>query len=150
MAQRKKIMGNTIKQRYRMNSKILLILFIIYMLRTFISKNVIFVAIMIFLVIFGIAHVTRARFLYNQDGSIRQFGVGYRNKTIMPIWLFSIILGIFSYLAVLFYLRYPTLFQTTQINILFILFIEFTHYSINIKNQKSKLHLRDLVNNRVI
>jgi len=80
------------------------------MLRTFISKNVIFVAIMIFLVIFGIVHVTRASFLYNQDGSIRQFGVGYRNKTIMPIWLFSIILGIFSYLVVLFYLRYPTLF----------------------------------------
>ena len=80
------------------------------MLRTFISKNVTFVAIIIFLFIFGVAHVTRARFLYNQDGSIRQFGIGYRNKTIMPIWLFSIILGIFSYLAVLFYLRYPTLF----------------------------------------
>jgi hypothetical protein len=80
------------------------------MLRSFISKHVTLVAILIFLFIFGIAHITRASFLYNQDGSIRQFGVGYRNKTIMPIWLFSIILGILSYLAVLFYLRYPTLF----------------------------------------
>jgi len=80
------------------------------MLRGFVSQNVTFVAIMIFLIIFGIAHISRASFLYNQDGSIRQFGVGYRNKTIMPIWLFAIILGILSYLSVLFYLRYPTLF----------------------------------------
>ena len=46
-------------------------------------------------------------FLYNRDGSIRDFGVGYKNKTIVPLWLFSIILSIFSYLFVLYYLAYP-------------------------------------------
>jgi hypothetical protein len=46
-------------------------------------------------------------FLYDKDGSIREFGVGYKNKTILPMWLFSIILGILSYTFVLYYLTYP-------------------------------------------
>jgi hypothetical protein len=40
---------------------------------------------------------------YNKNGSLRDFGVGYRNKTILPVWLLSIILGILCYLAVLYY-----------------------------------------------
>jgi hypothetical protein len=50
-------------------------------------------------------------FLFKNDGSIREFGVGYRNKTILPIWLLAIILGILSYLFVLYYLAQPTLFR---------------------------------------
>jgi hypothetical protein len=50
------------------------------------------------------------RFLYNENGSLREFGIGYKNKTILPIWLLSIVLGIFSYLFVLYYLRYPKFF----------------------------------------
>jgi hypothetical protein len=41
---------------------------------------------------------------YNNDGSIREFGIGYKNKTILPIWLLSLFLGILSYLAVLYYI----------------------------------------------
>ncbi len=47
---------------------------------------------------------------YNRDGSIREFGVGYRNKTILPIWLLSLILGILCYLAVLYFVSYPKMF----------------------------------------
>ena len=42
---------------------------------------------------------------YNKDGSIREFGVGYRNKTILPIWLLSLVLGILCYLAVFYYVN---------------------------------------------
>ena len=42
---------------------------------------------------------------YNRDGSIREFGIGYRNKTILPIWLLSLVLGILCYLAVLYYVN---------------------------------------------
>ena len=49
-------------------------------------------------------------FLYKSDGSIREFGVGYKNKTILPIWLLSIILGILCYLAVMYYIAHPKLF----------------------------------------
>ena len=75
--------------------------------RNFIRKNITLFAILIFLVIFTLINFMKPAFLFNENGSIREFGVGYKNKTIMPIWLFSIILGIFSYLFVMYYLAYP-------------------------------------------
>lgn len=82
---------------------------IIYMLRTFTRNNQTLVAIIIFLVIFGVMQMIKPGFLYERDGTIREFGVGYKNKTIVPLWLFTIILGILSYTAVLYYLTYPRL-----------------------------------------
>ena len=76
-------------------------------MRTFIRNNITLVSIIIFLVIFGSIQIYRPGFLYNRDGSIREFGVGYRNKTILPLWLLSLILGILSYLTVMYYLTYP-------------------------------------------
>lgn len=77
------------------------------MLRTFMRNNTSLVAIIIFLIIFGMMYVLQPAFLYNKNGSIREFGVGYKNKTILPLWLFSIVLGILCYLFVLYYLSYP-------------------------------------------
>jgi hypothetical protein len=77
------------------------------MSRQFIRNNITLVAILIFFIIFIPIQLIKPGFLYNHDGSIREFGIGYKNKTIMPLWLFSIILGIFSYLFVLYYLAYP-------------------------------------------
>ena len=79
------------------------------MLRSFIRNNITLTAITLFIIIFAMVHTMRPGFLYKQDGSIREFGVGTKNKTIMPIWLFSIILGILSYLFVTYYLAYPRL-----------------------------------------
>jgi hypothetical protein len=76
-------------------------------MRTFIRNNITLVSIIIFLVIFGSIQLYRPGFLYNKDGSISEFGVGYRNKTILPLWLLSLILGILSYLSVMYYLTYP-------------------------------------------
>ena len=45
-------------------------------------------------------------FIYNNDGSFRQFGLGNTNKTVIPIWVFTIVLAIVSYLAVLYYITY--------------------------------------------
>ena len=79
------------------------------MLRAFARNNTTMSAIIIFLLVFGFIQLTKPAFLYNSDGSIREFGVGYKNKTILPIWLLSILLGILSYLFVLYYLVYPRL-----------------------------------------
>jgi hypothetical protein len=38
------------------------------------------------------------------DGSFREFGVGYKNKTVIPIWVVSIIIAILCYLAISYYL----------------------------------------------
>jgi uncharacterized membrane protein YozB (DUF420 family) len=77
------------------------------MLRSFIKNNITLAAIILFIIIFTAVSVSKPVCLYKQDGSIRDFGVGTKNKTIMPLWLFSIILGILCYLFVSYYLVYP-------------------------------------------
>ena len=74
------------------------------MYKPFIRKNVPMVSIILFIMIFGFIQMMKPSFLYNPDGSFREFGVGYKNKTILPVWLLSIVLGILCYLAILFYI----------------------------------------------
>jgi len=64
------------------------------------------IAIIIFIIVYGSTQYMKPGFFYNQDGSMKQFGVGYKNKTIFPMWLFAIVLGILSYLFVLYYLEF--------------------------------------------
>ena len=78
--------------------------------RNYIRENATIFSIVLFLLMFGAIQMMKPAFLYNKDGSIREFGVGYRNKTILPIWLLSLILGIISYLFVMYYVAYPKLF----------------------------------------
>ncbi len=80
------------------------------MLRQFIRNNVTLVAILLFMSIFIVIQLIKPSFLYKPDGSVREFGVGYKSKTILPVWLLSIILGILSYLFVLYYLTYPKIY----------------------------------------
>ena len=40
--------------------------------------------------------------MFYDDGTIREFGIGYKNKTVFPVWLVAMILGILSYLFVLY------------------------------------------------
>jgi uncharacterized membrane protein YozB (DUF420 family) len=79
------------------------------MYRSFIAKNPVMISIVLFIVIFATIIMGQPAFLFNQDGSIRQFGIGYKNKTILPVWLLSIIIGILCYLFVVYYLIYPKL-----------------------------------------
>jgi len=73
------------------------------MYKTYIRENITLFAIILFVVIFGTIQLMKPNCFYNRDGSLRDFGVGYRNKTILPVWLLSIVLGILCYLAVLYY-----------------------------------------------
>jgi hypothetical protein len=76
------------------------------MIRKFIQANVAFTAIIIFMLVFTSIQIAKPSILYNLDGSIRLFGVGYRNKTILPVWLLSIFIGVLSYIAVMYYITY--------------------------------------------
>ena len=73
--------------------------------KTYIRENITLIAVIIFIIIFGIIQIMKPACFYNSDGSIREFGIGYKNKTILPIWLLSLILGILCYLAVLYYIN---------------------------------------------
>ena len=70
----------------------------------FIRKNINSFAILIFLVSFLCLNYFQPAFIYNKDGSLREFGLGQKRKT---IWLLSIVLGILSYLLVLYYITIP-------------------------------------------
>jgi len=74
--------------------------------KNYIRENITLIAVVLFLLIFGSIQFVKPSCLYNKDGSIREFGVGYKNKTILPVWLLSIVLGLLSYLALLYYINY--------------------------------------------
>jgi hypothetical protein len=80
------------------------------MYKTYIRQNITLVAVILFVIIFGIVQMIKPACFYNSSGSIREFGVGYKNKTILPIWLFSLLLGIVCYLAVLYCVNMPKIF----------------------------------------
>lgn len=75
--------------------------------RTFIRKHLVSFATLLFVGIYVIIIKLKPGFLYNHDGSLRTFGVGYKNKTVIPVWLLAITLAILSYLGMLYYLVYP-------------------------------------------
>ncbi len=76
------------------------------MIRQFIQRNIPGTAIVVFMIVFILTQVSKPSIFYNLDGSLRMFGVGYRNKTILPVWLVSIFIGILSYISVMYYATY--------------------------------------------
>lgn len=68
-------------------------------------QNKVSIAILMFLVIFFAIHYAKPGLLYTTDGGFREFGVGYRNKTVLPIWVISIVLAILCYFLVTVYVQ---------------------------------------------
>ncbi len=75
--------------------------------RQFVRRNITSISIITFIILFAGIQLIEPAFLYDKDGSIRQFGLGTRKKTILPIWFLTIILAVLSYLFVLYYLAIP-------------------------------------------
>jgi hypothetical protein len=71
-----------------------------------IRQNKVAISILMFLVIFFAIHYLKPGLLYTQEGGFREFGVGYRNKTVLPIWVISIILAIMCYFVVTVYAQH--------------------------------------------
>jgi hypothetical protein len=76
------------------------------MTKGFVRYHKLNIAIFIFLLLFSLVHYLKPGIFYDNDGSFRPFGVGYKHKTVIPIWIVAILLAIFSYLAVLSYLAF--------------------------------------------
>ncbi len=76
----------------------------------FIQKHILISSIFIYLSIYVFILTIKPAFLYNNDGSLREFGVGYKRKTVIPAWLLAIVLGIMSYYSMLYYSSWPKLF----------------------------------------
>ena len=77
------------------------------MFHQYISRDALSViAVFVFLILFGIINAFSPSIIYNKDLSFSRFGIGYKNKTVVPIWLFSIILAILVYVVVTYLFEY--------------------------------------------
>ena len=71
--------------------------------KVFINKHITSLSIVLFLVIYKAINLLKPNFLYNKDGSLREFGVGFKRKTVIPVWILSIFLSILSYFILMYY-----------------------------------------------
>jgi len=74
------------------------------MVALFIKKYQTLMSILLFLIIYFIIQYDKPLFIYNSNGTLRQFGVGYKKKTILPIWLLAILLAIVCYMVIKYYI----------------------------------------------
>ena len=72
--------------------------------KVFIRRNILSISILLFLLLFVYFVNSKPAFLYNTDGSLKQFGLGYMHKSVIPMWVLVIALGIVSYMSVLYIL----------------------------------------------
>ena len=56
-------------------------------------------------------------FLFNQNGTFRDFGAGYNKKTIIPAWFFTILIAISIFLFVNFFIISLKLYNRNLCNI---------------------------------
>jgi hypothetical protein len=72
----------------------------------FVQTNIPLVSIVLFLILFIIILISKPNIIFDKQGVPREFGIGYKKKTVLPIWLVVIILAIISYFIILYYLNY--------------------------------------------
>lgn len=63
-------------------------------------------SLLVFLAMYSIVFYFKPNIIYNKKGSLRDFGVGYKNKTVIPMWVATILLSILSYLMIISCFRY--------------------------------------------
>jgi hypothetical protein len=77
------------------------------MFRLFIRQNITSVSIVLFIFFFTVIQIVKPSIIYDTDGSLRQFGLASKKKTVLPIWLITIFLAILCYLFIMYYLTLP-------------------------------------------
>jgi len=65
--------------------------------------NKLSLSIVAFIIAYYLIQLSKPSFLYKKNGELRQFGIGYKEKTIFPAWLLSIILAILIYVSICYY-----------------------------------------------
>jgi hypothetical protein len=74
------------------------------MLKTLLRNNITMFSILLFLFLYIIIiWVINPNFIYNKDGSLRTFGLGFSKKTVFPAWFLAIFLSIMSYFIIFYY-----------------------------------------------
>lgn len=69
--------------------------------RSLIKRHTLLLSVTLFIALFYSINYFKPTCLYNSNGSVRQFGIGYKNKTVFPIWILAIVLAILCRIVVL-------------------------------------------------
>jgi hypothetical protein len=75
--------------------------------------NKIILVLIVYILLYSIVIFFKPEIIFNTNKNCtRQFGVGYKNTTILPLWLVSILIAILSYFIVLYiiHIRYNSIF----------------------------------------
>ena len=75
--------------------------------RRYILNNLPSIAVILFMVMYSVVLYFKPAFIYDRDGSLRTFGIGFKRISFVPAWLLCIVLAIVAYLIVLYYVSYP-------------------------------------------
>ncbi len=76
------------------------------MIKHIIKGNVVTISILIYIILYILIMYIKPSFLFQKNGSLRNFGIGYRNKTIIPVWFLAIFIATLSYFSVMYYVSY--------------------------------------------
>jgi hypothetical protein len=68
-------------------------------------KNRILICLVIFIIFLFFLHSIKPNFIYNNNGTFMEFGIGYTNKTIFPIWFIVIIFSLLIYIFVMYFIN---------------------------------------------
>lgn len=73
----------------------------------FIKKNIISSSIILFILSYTLIMIIKPNIVFDKNGNLRDFGIGRKNKTILPAWLVSLIIAIISYLILTYIIVIP-------------------------------------------
>ena len=66
-------------------------------------------AIILFFILYILFISLKPSFCFDEDENLLQFGLNYKNKTILPLWLITILLSIISYFSIYYFLHLQNL-----------------------------------------
>lgn len=79
------------------------------MLNYYLQNYKIVSAIILFFILYILFISLKPSFCFDEDENLLQFGLNYKNKTILPLWLITIILSIISYFSIYYFLHLQNL-----------------------------------------
>jgi hypothetical protein len=69
------------------------------------SQYNITLSIFLFMVLFGGVVLARPRFMFHEDGSLREFGINSSQRTVLSGWVVAIFTALLSYIIVMYATR---------------------------------------------
>lgn len=79
-------------------------------IKTIINQNIVITSVILFIIVYGIIIYNKPNIIFNKDGSLRQFGLGKSDTTVLPAWLVSLIIAIVSYFIILYSISYNKIY----------------------------------------